>query len=63
MGIEVVFLEKWEYTSVKVEAKGFMGGILDISHFDNELNNFGERQIPYFRRISSRIFICCLKFI
>ena len=43
MGIEVDVLEKWEYTSIKVEAKGFMGGILDISHFDNELNNFGEQ--------------------
>ncbi|WP_312887184.1 DUF4177 domain-containing protein [Clostridium lacusfryxellense] len=37
------FLEKWEYTSIKVESKGFMGGILDISNFDNELNNFGEQ--------------------
>ena len=36
-------LEKWEYTSIKVESKGFMGGILDISHFDNELNKFGEQ--------------------
>ncbi|MCJ7689008.1 MAG: DUF4177 domain-containing protein [Clostridiaceae bacterium] len=36
-------LEKWEYTSLKVESKGFLGGVLDISHFDNELNNFGEQ--------------------
>ncbi|MCB2318285.1 DUF4177 domain-containing protein [Clostridium tagluense] len=36
-------LETWEYTSFKVESKGFMGGIVDISHFDNELNNFGEQ--------------------
>jgi len=43
MKIEVVVLEKWEYTSIKVEPKGFMGGILDVSHFDNELNNFGEQ--------------------
>ncbi|MCA1072746.1 DUF4177 domain-containing protein [Clostridium bowmanii] len=36
-------LDKWEYTSIKTEAKGFMGGILDISHFDNELNSLGEQ--------------------
>jgi len=43
MKIEVVVLEKWEYISIKVETKGLMGGILDVSHFDNELNNFGEQ--------------------
>lgn len=43
MGIEVDVLEKWEYTSIKVEAKGFMGGILDVSHFDSKLNDYGER--------------------
>ena len=43
MGIEVDILEKWEYTSIKTEAKGFLGGILDISYFDNELNILGEQ--------------------
>ena len=36
-------LEKWEYTSIKVESKGLLGGMLDISQFDNKLNNFGEQ--------------------
>jgi len=39
----VNLLEKWEYTSIKVESKGLLGGMLDISQFDNKLNNFGEQ--------------------
>lgn len=36
-------MERWEYTSIKVETKGFMGGILDIEDFNYELNRFGEQ--------------------
>lgn len=35
-------MEKWEYTSIKVETRGFMGGILDLSDFDHQLNRLGE---------------------
>jgi len=38
----VIVLEKWEYRTIKVEAKGMMGGILEIDHFNNELNTLGE---------------------
>jgi hypothetical protein len=34
---------KWEYTSFKVETKGFSGGILDTEDFDSKLNEFGEQ--------------------
>ncbi|WP_160687689.1 DUF4177 domain-containing protein [Clostridium sp. C2-6-12] len=36
-------MERWEYTSIKVETKGFMGGILEIEDFNYELNKFGEQ--------------------
>nr|MBK5234858.1 DUF4177 domain-containing protein [Clostridium sp.] len=35
-------MEKWEYRTVKVEVKGMMGGIVEVDHFDNELNKLGE---------------------
>lgn len=35
-------MEKWEYTSIKVETKGFMGGILETGSFDHQLNRLGE---------------------
>lgn len=35
-------MEKWEYTSIKVNAKGFKGGILELRDFDDELNRLGE---------------------
>lgn len=41
--MEGISLEKWEYTSIKVETKGFMGGILEIEDFNYELNKFGEQ--------------------
>jgi hypothetical protein len=34
-------VERWEYKSIKVETKGFMGGILDTQEFDGELNRLG----------------------
>lgn len=36
-------MERWEYTSIKVETKGFMGGILETEDFDYKLNNLGEQ--------------------
>jgi hypothetical protein len=36
-------LERWEYLSIKVETKGFMGGILEIEEFDYQLNKLGEQ--------------------
>ncbi len=41
--MEGILLERWEYTSIKVETKGFMGGIVDIEDFNYELNKFGEQ--------------------
>jgi hypothetical protein len=38
----VIILEKWEYMSMKVETKGFTGGILDTSVFDSNLNSLGN---------------------
>lgn len=35
-------MEKWEYVSIKVETKGFIGGILEIEDFDYQLNKLGE---------------------
>ena len=36
-------LQRWEYTSLKVEAKGwFIGGKLDQDEFDNRLNQLGR---------------------
>ena len=39
---EDFIMDKWEYTTVKVELKGFAGGILDINKFNAELNNLGN---------------------
>lgn len=36
-------MERWEYKSLKVETKGFLGGILDTDDFDNKLNLLGEQ--------------------
>ncbi len=36
-------MEKWEYTSFKVEPKGLMGGILETEDFNNKLNRLGEQ--------------------
>jgi len=41
--MEGISLERWEYTSIKVETKGFMGGILETEDFDYKLNNLGEQ--------------------
>jgi len=34
-------MQKWEYRTVKVEANGFMGGVVDTSSFDIMLNQLG----------------------
>ena len=36
-------MERWEYTSFKVETKGFQGGILDVEDLNAELNELGEQ--------------------
>ncbi|MDF2675613.1 MAG: hypothetical protein K0R09_3885 [Clostridiales bacterium] len=36
-------MEKWEYVSIKVETKGFIGGILEIEDFNHQLNTLGEQ--------------------
>lgn len=36
-------MEKWEYKTIKVELKGFLGGILKTEDFDYELNRLGEQ--------------------
>ena len=36
-------MEKWEYLSIKFETSGVLGGILDISELNNELNKLGEQ--------------------
>lgn len=41
--MEGISLEIWEYKSIKVETKGFMGGILELEDFNHELNNLGEQ--------------------
>lgn len=33
---------KWEYQSIKLGAKGFLGGVLDTDEFDAYLNELGE---------------------
>jgi len=35
-------MDKWEYKTVQFEAKGFMGGILDLQSFQGELNDLGR---------------------
>ncbi|MBK8096081.1 MAG: DUF4177 domain-containing protein [Planctomycetes bacterium] len=32
----------WEYTSLQIEAHGWLGGKLDASHFDARLNELGR---------------------
>ncbi|MEW9094623.1 MAG: DUF4177 domain-containing protein [Clostridiaceae bacterium] len=36
-------MDKWEYTSIKVETKGLLGGILEIEDFNFKLNELGEQ--------------------
>lgn len=34
-------MERWEYKTVKMEAKGLMGGVVDTDKFDTLLNQLG----------------------
>lgn len=36
-------MEKWEYTTIKLQLKGFQGGILEIEDFNDKLNKLGEQ--------------------
>lgn len=35
-------MERWQYQTVQFEAKGFMGGIIDLDAFQGELNALGS---------------------
>lgn len=34
-------MDTWEYKTLKMDFEGLMGGILDVSEFDNMLNHLG----------------------
>lgn len=34
-------MDTWEYKTIQFEAKGFMGGILDLESFQREFNDLG----------------------
>lgn len=34
---------KWEYKSVKFEAKGWLGGVADVQALDASLNGLGQQ--------------------
>ncbi len=36
-------MDKWEYKTVKVLAKGLMGGVVDNNEFTERLNRLGEQ--------------------
>lgn len=36
-------MQKWEYKTVKVETKGFLGGIVDTNALDTLLNQYGQQ--------------------
>lgn len=36
-------MQKWEYRTVKMNAKGFLGGVLDTNEFDRLLNQLGQQ--------------------
>jgi len=35
-------MQKWEYKTVKIEAKGFLGGVVDTTALDALLNQYGQ---------------------
>jgi hypothetical protein len=35
-------MQRWEYRTIKVETKGFAGGILDQSKLESALNELGR---------------------
>lgn len=36
-------MDKWEYKTIKLETKGFLGGILELDEFEYKLNNLGQQ--------------------
>lgn len=36
-------MEQWEYRTIKVDAKGMFGGVVDTSAFDVLLNQLGHQ--------------------
>ena len=36
-------MDTWEYKTIQVEAKGFMGGIIDLETFQRDLNYLGSQ--------------------
>lgn len=36
-------MQKWEYKTVKIETKGFLGGIVDTNVLDALLNQYGQQ--------------------
>jgi hypothetical protein len=35
-------MSQWEYKTLEFETRGFAGGLLDISAFNETLNNYGR---------------------
>lgn len=35
-------MQKWEYRTIKMDTKGLLGGILDVTTFDGVLNQLGS---------------------
>lgn len=36
-------MERWEYKTIKIKLKGFVGGILETEEFNYELNKLGDQ--------------------
>ncbi len=36
-------MERWEYKTIKMEAKGLLGGVVDVARFDAMLNELGAQ--------------------
>lgn len=36
-------MQKWEYRTVKVDAKGMLGGVVDVQELDQLLNQLGQQ--------------------
>ena len=34
-------MDQWEYTTIKMDTEGFLGGLLDIQAFEAALNELG----------------------
>lgn len=34
--------DPWEYKTIKFDAKGFLGGVVDVETLDHELNQLGQ---------------------